>query len=59
MLTILKLEKDDICTFKCGFNFAIRTKEGTEIILSREAVDELYADLTKYKTEPEVTAPGD
>jgi len=58
MLTILKLEKEDIKTSKIGLNIRISIDEKTEIVFSREALDELINDYEAIKNTDEIHRDG-
>jgi len=45
MKTVFLLDKEDIGTFTIGDHFVIRTKDGTEINFTQEALIELCDDL--------------
>lgn len=49
MITILKLEKEDIKTSKIGINFQIIVNENIQIVFSTEALDELIKDYELSK----------
>ena len=58
MLTILKLEKEDIKTSKIGCNVRIAIDEKTEIVFSRDALDELINDYEEIKKTDEIHRDG-
>ncbi len=58
MLTILKIEKEDIKTSKIGCNIRIAIDEKTEIIFSRDALDELINDYQEIKKTDEIHRDG-
>ena len=58
MLTILKLEKEDIRTSKIGLNIRIAIDEKTGIVFSRDALDELINDYQEIKKTDEVHRDG-
>ena len=58
MITILKLEKEDIKTSKIGCNIMIVVDEKTEIVFSRDALDELINDYEEIKKNDEIHRDG-
>ena len=58
MLTIFKLEKEDIKTSKIGVNIMIAINENTQIVFSRDALDELLNDYEECKKTDEVHRDG-
>ena len=53
MLTIFKIEKEDIKTSKIGVNIMISINDNTQIVFSRDALDELINDYEECKKTDE------
>ena len=54
MLTMFKIEKEDIKTSKIGINIMISIDDKTGIIFSKEALDELFKDYYEIKKIDEI-----
>ena len=53
MKTIIKIEKEDIVTYRIGYNIGVQVDEKLEIVFSPEALDELTKDYAEIKAEIE------